>query len=658
MRGPDLQRYLELLEAWDPSEGDLPDELALALDESEELRARFDARFARWQPDEVPVPERLLERVMPEPARQGRRTLAIVLMGTGGAGLIALAATTLLVVGLAPALMTFSSPEIASMPVPPEVPDESLRWSTRQAGQADPNQITEADRRQLEMLGYVSEGVDEETHEMGYRAPAGEVVPGTDGDGFVDHGVNGWVEAARVPQSTFAIDVDRGSYTFSRRRLREGFLPDPSSVRVEEFVNALHYDYPEPEEGPLTVQFEASPSPWNDARHLVRVGLQGRRPSGRTPVHLTFLVDTSGSMSSADRLPLVKESLRLLTSELGGEDTVSVVTYAGSAGVALSPTSGEHKDVIGEALGELEAGGSTAMGQGIGLAYALAEQTRRDGHVNRVIIASDGDANVGITDVGQLNQMIRGHAEKGITLTTLGFGQGNYQDARMEKLANEGDGNYFYIDNLDEARRVLVEELSSTLEVIAKDVKLQLEWNPHAVRRYRLVGYENRRLQNREFRDDAVDAGEIGVGHTVTALYVVELVPGAADPIATVRLRAKPPGAEAAASERSFVLPRGALQPSFAQSSRDHRMAVAMAAFAERLRGSPFVAGVGYSEIAAIARGAARPDDRGDNELLELVTRAQKLSGPDADPRCKAHHVTIDGEQTTLWLDDLGHPCN
>jgi Ca-activated chloride channel family protein len=675
MRGSDLQRYLEQLEAWDPAEGDLPDELALALDESDELRARFDARFARWQPAQEPVPERLEERVMPEAVPQQRSTLSYFLIGAGGAGVIALAATTLLALGLVGVGLTagsMSASPVATMALeePAEVPPvavvEPMPAPARVGGEAEVHEMLEAmgyvadreqnepvdpnTRKQLLQLGYVTEEEDPKA--------ANNLDRVSGRDGFVDHGVNGWIDANRVPQSTFAIDVDRGSYTFARRRLREGFLPDPSSVRVEEFVNAMHYDYPEPEEGPLTVQFEASPSPWNDARHLVRVGLQGRRPASRMPVHLTFLVDTSGSMSSQDRLPLVKESLRLLTGELDGEDTVAIVTYAGSAGVALSPTSGDRKDVIGKALSKLESGGSTAMGQGIGLAYALAEQTRRDGHVNRVIIASDGDANVGITDVGQLNQMIRGYAERGITLTTLGVGEGNYQDARMEQLANEGDGNYFYIDNLGEARRVLVDELSSTLEVIAKDVKLQIEWNPHVVRRYRLVGYENRMLQNREFRDDAVDAGEIGAGHTVTALYVVELVPGTADPIATVRLRSKPPGQEAAASEREFRLPRGALQPSFAQSSRDHRMSVAMAAFAERLRGSPFVAGVGYSEIASIARDASRPGDPGDIELLELISRAQKLSGPDADPKCKAHIVTIDGQQTTLRLDDLGHPCN
>jgi Ca-activated chloride channel family protein len=302
------------------------------------------------------------------------------------------------------------------------------------------------------------------------------------------------------------------------------------------------------------------------------------------------------------------------------------VAYAGSAGVVLPPTPATDKRTVLGAIDRLESGGSTAMGAGLELAYKLAGDTMRDGDTSRVIIASDGDANVGTTDPVALTKMIRGYADRGVTLTTLGFGEGNYQDHRMEQIANDGDGNYFYVDSLDEARRVFVDELASTLEVIAKDVKIQVEWNPDAVRSYRLVGYENRGIADRDFRNDRVDAGEIGAGHSVTALYVVDLVPNGDDPIATVRLRAKPPGADAPATERTFTLPQGAVQPSFDEASPDHRMAVATATFAERLRNSPYVAGVGLDRIAALTAEAARPGHPGDAEVLELVRRARELA--------------------------------
>jgi Ca-activated chloride channel family protein len=304
---------------------------------------------------------------------------------------------------------------------------------------------------------------------------------------------------------------------------------------------------------------------------------------------------------------------------------VAVVAYAGGAGVVLPPTSATEQRRILGAIAGLEAGGSTAMGQGIDLAYRLALDTLRDGETSRVVIASDGDANVGVTSPDALTAMIRGYADRGITLTTLGFGQGNYQDFRMEQLANDGDGNYFYVDSADEARRVFVDELASTLEVIARDVKIQVEWNPDAVERYRLIGYENRAIADRDFRNDRVDAGEIGAGHTVTALYQVALRPGGSDRVATVRMRAKPPGADAAATERTYTLPRVAVQPSFAAASPDHRMAVAMAAFAERLRASPHVEGVSYERIAGLVADAVRPGHDEDQEVLELVRRAAAL---------------------------------
>ncbi|MEZ4236287.1 MAG: von Willebrand factor type A domain-containing protein [Myxococcota bacterium] len=444
------------------------------------------------------------------------------------------------------------------------------------------------------------------------------------GDGFVDPGVHGWVDAARDGLSTFSVDVDRGSYAFARRQLREGRLPDPRGVRTEEFVNALAYDYPEPEGAPFSVHVEASPAPRGDEL-LVRIGLQGRHVTERRPVHLVFLVDTSGSMSGPDRLGLVKEALRLLVGELGADDTVAIVTYAGSSGVALPPTSAGDPRAILAALDGLESGGSTAMGAGIELAYRLAGQTLASGSTSRVILASDGDANVGATSLDALLELIRAQADRGVTLTTLGFGEGNFQDFRMEQLADRGDGNYFYVDGLEEARHVFVDELASTLEVIARDVKVQVAWNAEAVQRYRLVGYENRAIADDDFRDDRVDAGEIGAGHTVTALYEVVPQPGAVGPLATVRLRSEPPGAQGEATERAYEVPRAAVQPSFAAASPDHRMAVAVALFAERLRASPHAEGWSYAALADLVAGAMRPGHPEDAEVLELVRRAGAL---------------------------------
>lgn len=648
------QQLAARIDAWDPETADLPDEVALALDESPLLRARFDARFARWEDAPIPVPEELDARVLPV-VRRGRRWPWVVVPSLLAAAALLVAIPAVLLaprMGRDEAAPSFRGTVDRSRGITADpdgemleplgyanaLPDASRRTGEKQKvlGADELNEL-----KQLETLGYVDGNADLQVPSVrstdrgasgkidGKGVVAGEIavadVPIAGWDGFVDHGVNGWRDAAREPESTFAVDVDRGSWTFARRRLREGFLPDPASVRVEEFVNARTYAYPEPEEGPLTVQFEASPSPWNDARHLVRIGVRARHVQTRAPAHLTFLIDTSGSMASADRLYLVKSSLALLVRKLGDGDTVAIVTYAGSAGVALPPTSATEQARILAAIDRLESGGSTAMGQGIALAYALADDVRREGHTNRVIIASDGDANVGTVRTGTLSELIRGYADRGITLTTLGFGQGNYQDDRMEQLANDGDGNYFYVDGTEEASRIFGDELTSTLEVVAKDVKIQVDWNPDAVGRYRLLGYENRALANEAFRDDAVDAGEVGADHTVTALYAVELVPGMAGPIATVRLRAKAPGVESPATERTFTLPRGALQPSFEASSHDHRMAVATAAFAERLRASPYTAGVTYATIERIARAAASPAVAQDQELLELIRRAEVL---------------------------------
>ncbi|HEX5693985.1 MAG TPA: VWA domain-containing protein, partial [Arenimonas sp.] len=339
---------------------------------------------------------------------------------------------------------------------------------------------------------------------------------------------NGIVRAAEQPVSTFSIDVDTGSYSNVRRMLAQGQLPPQDAVRVEEMINYFDYGYPAPadREQPFRVSTELAPAPWDDKRVLLQVGLKGYEVarSEIPAANLVFLIDTSGSMTSPDKLPLLKESFRQMVPRLRARDRVSIVVYAGSAGLVLPPTPGDRHGEILAALAQLEAGGSTNGGEGIDLAYAMARQGFVEGGVNRVILATDGDFNVGIFDPRALETKVEAGRKAGVALTTLGFGQGNYNDALAEKLADVGDGNHAYIDNLMEGRKVLVEEMGSTLLTIASDVKIQVEFNPAQVAEYRLVGYENRQLAREDFNNDQVDAGEIGAGHDVTALYELCLV--------------------------------------------------------------------------------------------------------------------------------------
>ncbi|HEX8540046.1 MAG TPA: von Willebrand factor type A domain-containing protein, partial [Cystobacter sp.] len=396
-------------------------------------------------------------------------------------------------------------------------------------------------------------------------APRPPADPVSNTEGYRDHGVNPFVSAVEDKLSTFAIDVDTGAYTLARRKIHSGSLPAQEGVRVEEFLNYFRYSYPGPTDGtPLAVHMDAAPSPYTKGRHLLRVGVQGKQlsVSERKSAHLTFLVDVSGSMSSPDRLPLARRALRMLVDNLRDGDTVALVTYAGNVRVALHPTGMEKKAIIHEAIEALEAGGSTAMASGIDLAYAEAMKTLDGQSVSRVIILSDGDANVGVTSHEEILERIRGYVKEGITVTTVGFGMGNYKDAMMEQLANQGNGNHYYVDSLMAARRIFQEQLGGTLEVIAQDVKLQVEFDPAQVARYRLVGYENRSIADIHFRDDKVDAGELGAGHSVTALYELELKHGAGEGLATVRVRAKKPRGEKA-TEREFRFPGEALASSF-----------------------------------------------------------------------------------------------
>jgi len=456
-------------------------------------------------------------------------------------------------------------------------------------------------------------------------------------EAYTHHGVNAMTLVEDDPQSTFSVDVDTASYAIARRKLESGRLPPASAVRVEEFINYFDYHYVGPTGGaPFAVNMEAAPSPWTAGHHILRVGVQGRRIEAdqRKPARLTFLVDVSGSMSRPDKIGYVTESLTWLTSQLGPEDSVAIVTYAGRSDIVLSPTSALHTSVIHAAIARMRTGGGTAMGSGVSTAYDLAREAYVDGAENRVIVLSDGDANIGPDSHEQLLELIADHAGEGITLSTVGFGIGNYKDTLMEQFADQGDGNYHYIDSMQESRRVFGERLSGTIETIARDVKIQVDFEPEAVIAYRLLGYENRDIADRDFRNDAVDAGEIGSGHSVTALYDVVLRDGwAAHPqrrLATVRLRAKKPGPDRPAEEWHTHFPARLLAPELADTSKDFRVALAAATFAEKLRRSSYVEEVSYQQISRLLATARRAAEEEDNELLALVERAGQLAGEPA----------------------------
>jgi Ca-activated chloride channel family protein len=447
--------------------------------------------------------------------------------------------------------------------------------------------------------------------------------------------------------STFSIDVDTASYANVRRFLTGGSMPPIDAVRVEELINYFDYTYPDPPaDVPVGVMAEVGPSPFRPGRQLVHVGIQGRRPAGPTPpLNLVFLLDTSGSMSEANKLPLVAEALGLLAARLRPIDRVGIVVYAGSDGVVLEPTS--DRRAVSDALGRLGAGGSTNGGAGIEAAYALAERHLDPDAVNRVVLCSDGDFNVGVSDPAALVRLIEDKRATGVYLTVLGFGTGNLKDATMESLAQYGNGNYAYIDSLAEARMVLVDEMDGTLVAIAKDVKVQVEFNPARVATYRLVGYENRLLAERDFTDDAKDAGELGAGHSVTAIYEVELTRGVArgqrrlkyqsgrrltaaaagGELATVRVRYKRPGQEEAAPELAVAVRDADVE--LARTSSDFRFAAAVAGFGMLLRDSAARGEATWPSVRELAAGAAgdAPDRA---ELLGLIDRAAGLAGPTA----------------------------
>jgi Ca-activated chloride channel family protein len=457
---------------------------------------------------------------------------------------------------------------------------------------------------------------------------------------------NPFLAVAANPLSTFAVDVDTASYANVRRFLQSGRLPPRDAVRIEELVNYFRYDYPEPEgQVPFSITTELAACPWSEGHLLALVGLQGRRIAARDvpPRNLVFLIDVSGSMDMPNKLPLLKAGMGLLVNELRPEDRVAITVYAGTSGLVLPPTPGDRKAEIRRALGQLEAGGSTAGGAGIQLAYKVAGESFLEGGVNRVILATDGDFNVGITSEGDLVRLIEEKRKTGVFLSVLGFGEGNLKDSTMEKLADSGNGNYSYIDTLAEARKVLVSEAGATLVTIAKDVKVQVEFNPRQVSAYRLLGYENRLLRSEDFSDDRKDAGEIGAGHSVTALY--EVVPAgvpmplpAVDPLKyqdahhaspaadsgellTVKLRYKEPEGDESRLQSVAVAASPVDSP-----SADLRFASAVAAFGMLLRDSEHKGSATWEtvrELVSAARGADREGYRA--ELLQLVATAASI---------------------------------
>ncbi|SDY38350.1 vWA domain-containing protein [Hymenobacter psychrophilus] len=467
------------------------------------------------------------------------------------------------------------------------------------------------------------------------------------GDTYASVAENGFRVAQKEPLSTFSIDVDAASYSNVRRFLQQGQLPPPEAVRVEEMLNYFQYDYPQPAATaaePFRVLTEQAQCPWNPQHQLVQVALQARRVATNQlpPANLVFLVDVSGSMDGPDRLGLVQQGLKLLVQELRPQDKVALVVYAGAAGTVLPPTAGSEKATIRRAIDNLSAGGSTAGGAGLRLAYDVARQNFNQQGNNRVIICSDGDFNVGEQSDSAMERLVVQQRESGVFLTVLGVGRGNYQDQKMELLADKGNGNYAYLDNLDEARRVLVRQFGGTLFTLAQDVKLQVEFNPARVREYRLVGYENRLLAAEDFNNDRKDAGELGSGHTVTALY--EIVPVGAPAtvdalkyqpapatrpalasaeLLTVKLRYKEPRGTAS---RLLALPLAGVARPLADASENLRFAAAVAQFGMLLRQSEHRGSATYEATARLADGARRFDPEGYRaELVRLVRLAEGL---------------------------------
>jgi Ca-activated chloride channel homolog len=449
---------------------------------------------------------------------------------------------------------------------------------------------------------------------------------------FQNYGTNPFVEAEEDPLSTFAMDIDTASYGVMRRFLDDGYLPDPDSVRPEEYLNYFDYRYPQPEEGSnFAIYTEAAPSPFGGKGYeMVQIGIQGRAiaDEGRRPTSLTFVIDVSGSMERENRLETVKESLTLLVEELRPDDTISIVVYGTEAESILSPTSGDDKRRILNAIDELEPSGSTNVEAGLDIGFEQADEAFVRGS-NMVMLLSDGVANNGVTDPEALLEKYEHYTSRGIKLSTFGFGMGNYNDILMEQLADHGNGFYSYIDSVEEAERVFVENLTGTLQLIARDAKIQVEFNPEVVSRYRLVGYENRDIADRDFRDDDVDAGEVGAGHSVTALYEIKRYPDAEGDIGTVRIRYHRIG-DQNVIEEAQTLASDDLHRSIEDSSSRFRLAVGVAEYAELLRHERWVEGDVLDRVVDLTRDAAYEfEDEAVDEFARLVNKAARLAPED-----------------------------
>lgn len=479
----------------------------------------------------------------------------------------------------------------------------------------------------------------------------GDYLPPASRNNFEKFATNPVVRVADQPVSTFAADVDTASYSFVRRQLNDGYLPNPDSVRLEEMINYFDYDYrlPNSAEKPFSASIHVQESPWASGRQLLHIGIQGYELelAQQPKSNLVFLLDVSGSMEDEDKLPLVKKSLSLLLSRLQPDDTVAIVVYAGAAGVVLPPTRVQEKTKIKRAMNSLAAGGSTAGAQGIQLAYQLAQENFQKGAVNRIILATDGDFNVGIADPDQLKKYVERKREEGIYLSVLGFGDGNYNDHMMQALAQNGNGVAAYIDTLSEAQKVLLHEATSSLFPIATDLKIQVEFNPELVQEYRLLGYETRALQEEDFKNDKVDAGDIGSGHSVTAIYEISLAgsdssffdkprynsaatdkqnsPALAQELAYLKIRYKLPGQKKSELvEYPVYAPSDTRKPADDILKQETNFAIAVAAFAQLLRDDKYLQGWTYDDVISLAQTNKGQDQYGYRaEFVQLVRKAK-----------------------------------
>jgi len=519
-----------------------------------------------------------------------------------------------------------------------KAPVEPGRTSSGEVAALMPAQL-----EKLKSLGYVDGPAQNE---------ADRLPPGMNTEAYDHIEENRFLSVAVNPLSTFSIDVDTASYANVRRLLNEGRMPPPGAVRIEEFVNYFEYDYPEPRgDEPFAVDVEVNEAPWRPAHRLARIGIKCESiPAGdRPPSNLVFLLDVSGSMRPPNKLPLLRSAMKLLTDNLTANDRVAIVVYAGAAGLVLPSTFGDEKTTILDAIERLDAGGSSAGGAGIRLAYETARSNFITGGANRVILATDGDFNVGVTDQSELVELIQQEAKSGVFLSVLGFGGGNYKDSTLEKLADKGNGNYAYIDTMQEARKVLVEQAGSTLITIAKDVKIQVEFNPARVASYRLIGYENRALRDEDFNDDSKDAGEIGAGHTVTAFYELVLAGDAngkpmvddlkyqkpdltraseSGELLTLKLRYKEPDGD---TSRLLSYPVADDDLRMASASDDFKFAASVASFALILQGSEYVGNFDLEGVKQLAQAGRGHDDAGYRAaFLDLVQAAMVVSARNA----------------------------